>query len=113
MLIYCKICGAFIIYFLLWRKSEGHYDLLKYILLESRIGTYGAIQLSEAAFFKVSFLTLVCVVVFGNKLINGGLDHVLDLIVGVGLSILARLSEGLLHSVGERSNLSIDLGIGV
>lgn len=51
--------------------------------------------------------------VFGDQLIKGGLDHVLDLIMGVGLGLLARLSEGLLHSVGERSNLSIDLGIGV
>lgn len=58
-------------------------------------------------------MTLVCTVVFGDQLIKGGLDHVLDLIMGVGLGLLARLSEGLLHSVGERSNLSIDLGIGV
>ena len=52
-------------------------------------------------------------VVFGDQLINGGLDHVLDLIMGIGLGLLARLCEGLLHSVGEGSNLSIDLGIGV
>lgn len=51
--------------------------------------------------------------VLGDELINGGLDHVLDLIVGVGLGTLARLSEGHLHGVGKGRDLSIDLGIGV
>lgn len=51
--------------------------------------------------------------VLSHKLINGGLDHVLDLIMGVGLGTLARLSEGLLHGVGKGTDLSIDLGIGV
>ena len=51
--------------------------------------------------------------VLGDKLIDGGLDHVLDLIMGVGLGTLARLSEGQLHGVGKRRDLSIDLGIGV
>ena len=33
--------------------------------------------------------------------------------MGVGLGTLARLSEGLLDSVGKGTDLSIDLGIGV
>jgi hypothetical protein len=69
--------------------------------------------LSKAGFFKVSFLSLGASVVLSNKLIKGGLDHVLDLIMGVGLGTLARLSEGLLDSVGKGTDLSIDLGIGV
>ena len=70
-------------------------------------------QLSKAGFFKVSFLSLGASVVLSNKLIEGGLGHVLDLIMGVGLGTLARLSEGLLDSVGKGTDLSIDLGIGV
>jgi hypothetical protein len=75
--------------------------------------TYGALQLSEAAFFKVSFLTLSDGMVLSYQLVDRGLDHALKLILGVGLRFLARLCEGLLNGVGQRSNLGIDLGIGV
>lgn len=69
--------------------------------------------MSEAALFKVSFLSLGNTLVLGDHLVDGGLDHVLDLTLGIGLGTLARLCEGLLNGVGKRSNLSIDLGIGV
>ena len=69
--------------------------------------------MNEAVLFKVSFLSLGSTLVLGDHFVEGGLDHVLDLTVGVGLGTLARLCEGLLNGVGKRSNLSIDLGIGV
>jgi hypothetical protein len=69
--------------------------------------------LGEAAFFKVSFLSLGNILVLGDHLVDGGLDHVLDFTSSVGLGTLARLRESLLNGVGQRSNLSIDLGIGV
>jgi len=77
------------------------------------VGLRLTFQLGIAGFFKVSFLSLGASVALVDKLIKGGLDHVLDLIMGIGLGTLARLSEGLLHSVGKGTDLSIDLGIGV
>ena len=58
-------------------------------------------------------MSLGSTLVLGDHFVEGGLDHVLDLTVGVGLGTLARLSEGLLHGVGKGTDLSIDLGIGV
>jgi hypothetical protein len=75
--------------------------------------TYGIIQLGEAAFFKVSFLSLGNDLVLGDQFGEGGLDHVLDFILGVGLGTLARLNESLLNGAGQGRDLSIDLGIGV
>lgn len=56
---------------------------------EFRLSTYVAVQKSEAAFFKVSFLNLVPPVILGDHLVQGVLDHVLDLTVGVSLGTLA------------------------
>ena len=49
--------------------------------------------------------------VIGDHLVDGGLDHVLNVTSRVGLGTLARLCESLLHGVGQGINLSIDLGI--
>jgi hypothetical protein len=55
------------------------------------VGLLGALQLSKAAFFKVSFLSLGIIMVIGYHLVDGGLDHVLDFTSSVGLGTLARL----------------------
>jgi len=98
-----------------WDSGNTSFGLLFVVVLVVMlvVGLRLTFQLGIAGFFKVSFLSLGASVVLIDELIKGGLDHVLDLIMGIGLGTLARLSEGLLHSVGKGTDLSIDLGIGV
>jgi hypothetical protein len=59
--------------------------------MEIREYTYGALQLSKAAFFKVSLLSLGISMFLGYHLVDGRLDHVLDFTSSEGLRTLARL----------------------